>query len=199
MRTSLALLASVLALQACSKEKAAESDSTAAATPAATTPAAPGARADSTPSAATATAPMKNAAGRDLGTLTLTDTPQGIMVMGNLTGLTPGEHGVHIHTVGQCQPPFTSAGAHWNPTNRQHGSLNPQGPHLGDMPNITVAADSSASVHLTTATGGTLHGANLVMDVDGASVVVHTKADDLRTDPSGNSGDRVACGVVTAG
>jgi len=196
MRKVLALFASVLALQACSKE-AAQSDSAAATPPAATTPAAP--RPDSTPPAATATVPMKNAAGRDLGTLTLTDTPQGIMVMGNLTGLTPGEHGIHIHMVGQCQPPFTSAGVHWNPTNRQHGSLNPQGPHLGDMPNITVAADSSATVHLTTASGGTLHGANLVMDVDGASVVVHTRADDLRTDPSGNSGDRVACGVVTAG
>lgn len=188
MRKSLTLLASVLALQACSREKAAESDSTAA-----TAPAAP---ADSAPRAATATAPMRNAAGRDLGTLTLTDSPQGIVVTGRLTGLTPGEHGVHIHMVGQCQAPFESAGGHWNPTTRQHGSQNPQGPHLGDMPNVTVGADSSVSVQVTTA-GGSLRGANALLDSDGAAVVVHAKADDLRTDPSGNSGDRVSCGVVT--
>lgn len=186
MRTSLALLASILALQACSGEKAATSDSPAAA-----------ARTDSA-AAATASAPMKNAAGRDLGTLTLTDSPPGIMVMGQLTGVAPGEHGVHLHMVGQCQAPFESAGAHWNPTNRQHGSLNPGGPHLGDMQNITVAADSSVSVHLTTS-GGTLRGTNALLDSDGVAVVIHANADDLRTDPSGNSGARVACGVVTGG
>ena len=190
MRSSLTVLATLFALQACGGDKAAETDS-----PAATTPAAP---ADSAPRAATATAAMKNAAGRDLGTLTLTESAQGLTASGRLTGLTPGEHGVHIHMVGQCQAPFESAGGHWNPTNRQHGSQNPQGPHFGDMPNITVAADSSANVQVTTA-GGTLKGANALLDADGAAIVVHARADDLKTDPSGNSGDRVACGVVTAG
>ena len=188
MRKSLALLASVFALQACNKEKAAESDTSAARAPAAP--------ADSTPRAATATAAMKDAAGRDLGTLTLTDTPQGLMVMGELKGLTPGDHGIHVHMVGQCQPPFESAGAHWNPTSKQHGLQNSAGPHLGDMQNLTIATDSSGTGHLTTP-GGTLRGANALLDTDGASVVVHAKADDQRTDPSGNSGARVACGVVT--
>jgi Cu-Zn family superoxide dismutase len=188
MRSSLAVLATILALQACGGDKSAQNDSAAAAPPAA--------RPDSTPRAATATAPVKNAAGRDLGTLTLTESSQGLTLTGRLTGLAPGEHGVHIHMVGQCQPPFTSAGGHWNPTNRQHGSQNPQGPHLGDMPNLTVGADSSANVQVTT-TGGTLKGANALLDADGAAVVVHAKADDLKTDPSGNSGDRVACGVIT--
>jgi Cu-Zn family superoxide dismutase len=138
---------------------------------------------------------MRNAAGREIGMLTLTETANGISVSGRLTGIAPGEHGIHIHMTGQCAPPFVTAGAHWNPTERQHGSQNPQGPHLGDMPNVTVAADSSVNVQVTTA-GGTLRGANALLDLDGASVVVHAKADDLRTDPSGDSGDRIACGVV---
>jgi superoxide dismutase, Cu-Zn family len=145
-------------------------------------------------------ASMRNAAGKDLGTLTITqitEGSQGISVKGRLTGLPPGEHGIHLHTTGKCDPPkFTSAGDHWNPTKRQHGSRSPQGPHLGDMPNITVGSDSSADVNATTA-GGTVSGDNALLDADGAAVVVHAKADDYRTQPSGNSGDRIACGVVT--
>jgi Cu-Zn family superoxide dismutase len=194
MRTSLTSLAGLFVLQACGGDKAAGDSAAAHDSAAARTPA----RTDSATRAAEATVPVKDAAGRDLGTLTLSDTPQGIMVMGQLTGLVPGEHGVHIHMTGQCQAPFTTAGGHWNPTNKQHGSQNPQGPHLGDMANITVGADSSVSVHLTSA-GGTLRGDNALLDTDGASIVVHAKADDLKTDPSGNSGDRVACGVVTGG
>jgi Cu-Zn family superoxide dismutase len=199
MRAPLTILAGLLTLQACSGEKAA-TDTAAATTPAATTPAAttPPARTDTAPTAAKASAPMRGPTGNDLGTLTLTDSPQGITLTGRLAGLKPGPHGIHIHMVGQCQPPFTSAGAHWNPTTKQHGSLNPQGPHLGDIPNITVGADSVANIQVTSA-GGTLHGANALLDSDGAAVVVHALADDLRTDPSGNSGDRVGCGVVTAG
>jgi Cu-Zn family superoxide dismutase len=191
MRTSLTILAGIIAIQACSGAgDSAAGDTTPAESAAA--------RADSAPTPG-ATAPVRNAAGRELGTLTLADSAQsGIRVTGRLTGLPPGEHGIHIHMVGQCQPPFESAGAHWNPTSRQHGTQNPQGPHLGDMLNITVGADSSVNVSLTT-TGGSLRSANGLMDADGASIVVHTRADDYRTDPSGNSGDRIACGVVTSG
>jgi Cu-Zn family superoxide dismutase len=139
---------------------------------------------------------MRDSAGRNLGTLTLTETAQGITVTGELTGLRPGAHGIHIHMVGQCQPPFESAGPHWNPTNRQHGLQNPQGPHFGDLPTLTAGADSAYSVRATTA-GGTLRGTNALMDTDGASVVIHANADDDRTDPSGNSGARIACGVIS--
>jgi Cu-Zn family superoxide dismutase len=142
------------------------------------------------------TAQMRDASGKDLGTLTLSEGNGGITTAGQLTGLPPGEHGIHLHTTGKCDPPkFTSAGDHWNPTKRQHGTKNPQGPHLGDMPNISIGGDSSGSVSATSA-GGRFRGANPLLDGDGAAVVVHAKPDDYRTQPSGNSGDRIACGVV---
>ena len=143
-----------------------------------------------------AMATITDAAGHNLGSLMLADGSGGITVSGMLRGLPPGDHGIHIHTTGACDAPaFTTAGGHWNPTTKMHGSQNPAGPHFGDMMNITVGADSSAAVQLTTA-GGSLHGADMLMDADGAAVVVHAKGDDYKTDPSGNSGDRVACGVI---
>jgi Cu-Zn family superoxide dismutase len=149
------------------------------------------------PAANNVMARMRDPAGRNLGTLTLTEGGQGITVAGRLSGLPPGEHAIHLHAVGRCDPPdFKSASDHWNPTNRQHGTKNPQGPHLGDLPNITVAQDSSVTVQATTP-GGMLHGKNELLDGDGAAVVVHARRDDYRTQPSGNSGDRIACGVVT--
>jgi Cu-Zn family superoxide dismutase len=148
---------------------------------------------------AAATAQMKGTGGRDLGTLTLSESGGAISVSGQLSGLPPGEHGFHIHTTGKCEgPSFETAGAHWNPTNRGHGTNNPAGPHLGDMANITVGADSSVSVQATTP-GGSLHGENALLDGDGAAIVIHANADDYKTNPSGNSGNRIACGVVTGG
>ena len=140
--------------------------------------------------------PMRDAGGRELGTVTLAEAGEGIAVSGTLRGLPPGAHAIHLHMTGRCDPPtFESAGGHWNPTSRQHGSQNPQGPHLGDMPNVTVGADSAVTVQATTP-GGTLRGQNAVLDGDGAAVVIHRAADDYRTDPSGGSGDRIACGIV---
>jgi Cu-Zn family superoxide dismutase len=141
--------------------------------------------------------PIRDAAGRDLGTLTLAPHMGGLMLTGRMVNLPPGTHGIHLHETGRCEPPFESAGAHWNPTSRRHGTQNPEGPHLGDMPNLVVASDGSVAVSVMTA-GGTLSGDGALMDGDGAAVVVHAAADDYRTDPSGNSGGRIACGVVRA-
>jgi Cu-Zn family superoxide dismutase len=142
------------------------------------------------------TTAMRDASGKDLGTLTLTESGQSIALSGSLKGLPPGEHGIHLHTVGQCDAPkFEAAGDHWNPTNKKHGKNAPSGPHLGDLPNITAGQNGSASVETTTP-GGTLRGATAVLDTDGAAVVVHAKPDDYKAQPSGNSGDRIACGVV---
>lgn len=147
--------------------------------------------------AAEASAPMRDPSGRDLGTLTLADGAQGITVRGSLTGLPPGEHGFHLHATGRCDAPsFESAGGHWNPTDSQHGTQAQGGPHLGDMPNITVGEDSSVTVDATTP-GGTLRGENALLDADGAAVMVHAKPDDYRSQPSGDAGDRIACGIVT--
>jgi Cu-Zn family superoxide dismutase len=147
-------------------------------------------------SGGTGTAALKDAGGKDLGGLTLRDSSGSIAVAGQLSGLPRGQHGIHLHTVGRCEgPAFESAGDHWNPTGREHGTQNPNGPHLGDLPNITVGQDGSARIEATTP-GGTLQGANPLLDRDGAAVVVHAKRDDYKSQPSGNSGGRIACGVV---
>ena len=116
---------------------------------------------------------------------------------GTLRGLTPGVHGVHLHTLGRCDAPdFASAGAHWSPTPKQHGRANPDGPHHGDLMNLTVGADSSVVVKMSTP-AGSLRGENPLLDADGAAIVIHATTDDDKTAPSGNSGARIACGVVS--
>jgi Cu-Zn family superoxide dismutase len=113
-------------------------------------------------------------------------------------GLAPGTYGVHLHAVGRCDPPaFASAGPHWNPTSRQHGKDNPMGRHMGDLPNLVVGADGRGSYEYAIA-DATLAGpsADALLDADGAAMVIHAQADDYRTDPSGNSGARIACGVL---
>lgn len=144
------------------------------------------------------TAAVRGASGRDHGTVSLTDTTGGIIVTGRLTGLPPGDHGIHLHAVGACSGDFESAGPHWNPTNRQHGKENPEGPHLGDLSNLTVGTDSSVSLRLMTP-GGSLRDSLGLVDGDGAAVIVHAQSDDHKTDPGGAAGDRIACGVISAG
>ena len=148
-----------------------------------------------------ATATLQDTAGNQVGTVTITaSADSGVAIAGQLRGIAPGEHGIHIHMVGQCDAAtgFESAGDHLNPTNRQHGLQNANGPHLGDLPNLTVANDSTGSINFTNAQLRLGQGGNL-LDADGAAVVVHASADDQRTDPSGNSGARIACGVVRGG
>jgi Cu-Zn family superoxide dismutase len=110
-----------------------------------------------------------------------------------------GIHGVHVHSVGRCDPPgFESAGPHWNPSGRLHGLASPRGPHAGDLPNVTVAANGvlGETVTLSGASLVGTGGAGALLDADGASLVLHATADDNVTDPSGNSGARIACAVI---
>jgi Cu-Zn family superoxide dismutase len=148
-----------------------------------------------TDTAGRAAATVHDAQGQELGTLALRRTREGILVEGRLSGLPEGQHGIHLHAVGRCDAPFESAGPHWNPANRQHGTQNPQGPHAGDLPNLNATGDGIADVAATTP-GGRLSGGGGLLDADGAAVVVHADPDDNRTDPSGNSGARIACGVI---
>lgn len=147
----------------------------------------------------TATAAMRDASGKELGTVTLTEQGQVIQLTGSLNGVPAGTHAIHIHMTGQCEAPsFDSAGGHWNPTNQQHGSQVPGGPHLGDLPNLEVGADGTVAVQASSPQGATLQGANGLMDADGAAVVIHAGADDYQSQPSGDAGARIACGVITA-
>jgi Cu-Zn family superoxide dismutase len=136
-----------------------------------------------------ATAELRNGAGDRIGVATFTRTDSGATLGVSVSELTPGEHGIHVHQNGDCSgPDFTSAGPHFNPTGRKHGLQNPEGPHAGDLPNLLVEPDGSADVTLPIAAE--------VVRPRAAALVIHAKADDQRTDPSGESGDRVACGVI---
>ena len=134
--------------------------------------------------------------GRALGSVDLIPSGDGYELAGTVSGITPGPHGVHLHAIGLCEgPEFTTAGGHLNPGLHQHGSINPIGQHLGDLPNLV--ADQSGSARLTLGLRGTR--ADLdhdLFDSNGTALVVHADADDYKTDPSGNSGKRIACGVL---
>lgn len=153
-----------------------------------------------TPSAApSAGATLVASDGSARGTVTVMQATDGLHVMVRAAGVTPGAHAVHVHTTGSCTPPdFTSAGGHWNPTGRQHGKDNPAGMHMGDMPNMLVGADGTGELEYVISGGMIRGGATPLLDADGAAVVIHAKADDNKSDPAGNAGGRVACGVLTA-
>ena len=141
---------------------------------------------------------LVNAKGDKAGEATLTQTGDGVKVEVNATGVKPGEHGIHFHEKAKCTPPdFKSAGAHFNPTEKKHGFLNPKGPHVGDIQN--VKADKSGVVKdevLSNLVTLSEDSKNSLFANGGTSLVIHDKADDYKTDPSGNSGDRVLCGVI---
>lgn len=142
-----------------------------------------------------AVAVLRTAAGAEVGRAVVSPDGGGVRVLVQGVNMPAGIHGVHVHTTGRCDAPdFTTAGGHWNPTAMQHGTRNPAGPHAGDMPNLTVGEDGRGSVAITLPSGSMAG----LMDADGSAFVVHAAADDLTTDPSGNSGARIACGVFVA-
>jgi Cu-Zn family superoxide dismutase len=148
-------------------------------------------------SKATATAIMRDLAGRGVGTVSFADSPAGIIIVGDVTGLGLGAHGIHIHETGKCESPFTSAGGHFNPAAHKHGYKNPAGAHAGDLPNINTPAAGHLHFEFLLA-NATLKGKGGILDGDGAAIVIHGAGDDYMTDPSGDSGGRIACGVITA-
>lgn len=159
---------------------------------------APATDAAPTVGATSAQAQLQDASGQQVGTATLTESPSGVQIAVQVNGLPPGTHGIHVHQTGTCTPPdFASAGGHFNPTQAQHGLQNPQGPHAGDLPNLEVGQDGSGTAEFTADLIVLSAGAMSLMDSDGAAIVVHATADDQVTDPSGNSGDRIACGVIS--
>jgi superoxide dismutase, Cu-Zn family len=142
--------------------------------------------------AASATAQMQNLEGQSVGQVQLQETAHGLIVRSEFTALPEGVLAFHIHEVGECEPPFQSAGGHFNPGGHQHGMENPQGLHAGDLPNIHVPASGELTVE-NFVMGLTL---DEVLDEDGASMMVHAGADDYSSDPAGEAGDRIACGVI---
>src|SRR5689334_16112668 len=142
-----------------------------------------------------ATAVLHDLAGRRVGTVTLTESYAGVIIAGNITGLGLGAHAIHLHAVGKCDPPFTTAGGHFNPTGKRHGFMSPQGWHLGDLPNIDTPPAGKLKFDLL-ARDVTLRGANALVDEDGASIVIHASRDNYYFDPEGDSGSRIACGVI---
>jgi len=147
--------------------------------------------------AQTATAVLKNASGQEIGSANLIETPQGVLINLSVKGLPAGEHAFHIHAVGKCEPPFTSAGGHFNPAGKKHGLLAAAGHHAGDMPNLHVPQSGDLTVEVFDADVTLAQGKpNSLFDADGSSVVIHADSDDYMTDPAGNAGGRIACGVI---
>ena len=143
-----------------------------------------------------ANAQLKDGSGKAVGDVDLMQTPAGVLIKLQIKGLTPGEHAFHVHAVGKCEAPFESAGPHFNPGNHKHGILSGEG-HAGDMPNLHVPQSGELSVEVVNSAISLERGKpNSVFDNDGSSLVIHAKADDYKTDPAGNSGDRIACGVI---
>lgn len=147
-----------------------------------------------------AVATLRAADGAERGTAQVMDMAGGLHVRVSAKGLPPGAHAVHVHMTGTCTAPdFASAGGHWNPTGKQHGADNPQGKHMGDMPNMTVDAAGTGTLDYMIAGGNVTGGSAPLLDADGAAIVIHAAADDMVSDPAGNAGGRIACGVIMPG
>jgi Cu-Zn family superoxide dismutase len=143
---------------------------------------------------------LMNANGQAIGRATFVEVGKDVRVTVDASGLRPGLHGMHIHAVGSCVPvDFASAGSHFNPANHKHGLQTSEGPHAGDFPNLVARADGTAHFSMTVGRFTLSPGATSLFDADRSAIVIHADMDDGITDPTGNSGARVACGVVTAG
>lgn len=147
-----------------------------------------------------AAAELKDGKGKTVGTATFREAPGGVIVSVQVNGMDPGVHAIHVHAVGKCEgPAFTSAGGHFNPAQKKHGFKSPEGPHAGDMPNMYIAKNGTGRFE-TLVDDLTLRGGDKsLFDADGSALVIHAGIDDYASDPAGNAGDRIACGVITAG
>lgn len=143
-----------------------------------------------------ATANLKDSGGKNVGTVTLAETPNGVMLDAELTGLPPGEHGFHIHTTGKCEPDFGAAGGHLQGDSEVHGFIVADGPHAGDMPNIHVPENGDLHVEIFAPALTFETGSGALFDEDGAAIVIHAGADDYASQPAGDAGSRIACGVI---
>ena len=147
--------------------------------------------------AQTASAALKSADGKDVGSVAMTQTPGGVLLNVSVKGLPAGEHAFHVHAVGKCEPPFTTAGGHFNPATKKHGMMAADGHHAGDMPNLHVPANGELAIEILNADITLEKGKpNSVFKDGGTAVVVHAGKDDYKSDPAGNAGDRIACGVI---
>jgi len=138
-----------------------------------------------------------DAAGKSVGSVAVSDGASGLTLSVTASGMPAGTHGIHLHEKGLCErPKFESAGKHWNPAGKLHGRDNPEGAHLGDLANLDIDASGAGTASFTIPGAMIASGANMIADADGTALVIHAKADDYKTDPSGNSGDRIACAVL---
>lgn len=147
--------------------------------------------------AQSAKATLKNADGKEVGTASLTATPAGVLIRLSLSGLPPGERAFHVHAVGKCEPPFTSAGPHFNPGGKKHGLMASEGHHAGDMPNLHIPASGELAVEVLNGDVTLEKGKpGSLLGGQGTALIIHAGKDDYKTDPTGDAGGRIACGLI---